>query len=141
MQFPASVSKSRAARLWDWSANPAAASLRSVAVLQLRPAVSGRVMFDGEDLTAMRSDTLRRMRRRVQLIFQEPIASLNPRRRVGDIVAEPLVIAGYRDAGRRQALVEEVLNAVGLDPAVVSACRMNSPAGNASASASPARWF
>jgi peptide/nickel transport system ATP-binding protein len=90
------------------------------AVLQLRPAVSGRVLFDGEDLTAMRGDALRRMRRRVQLIFQDPIASLNPRRRIGDIVAEPLVIAGYKDSGERQALVEEVLNAVGLDPAVVS---------------------
>jgi peptide/nickel transport system ATP-binding protein len=90
------------------------------AVLQLRPAVSGRVLFDGEDLTAMRGDALRRMRRRVQLIFQDPIASLNPRRRIGDIVAEPLVIAGYKDAGERQALVEEVLNAVGLDPTVVS---------------------
>jgi peptide/nickel transport system ATP-binding protein len=90
------------------------------AVLQLRPAVSGRVLFDGEDLTAMRGDALRRMRRRVQLIFQDPIASLNPRRRIGDIVAEPLVIAGYKDPGERQALVEEVLNAVGLDPTVVS---------------------
>src|SRR5215467_4612185 len=55
------------------------------AVLQLRPAVSGRVLFDGEDLTAMHGDALRRMRRRVQLIFQDPIASLNPRRRIGDI--------------------------------------------------------
>src|SRR5882724_12205517 len=90
------------------------------AVLQLRPAVSGRVLFDGEDLMAMRGDALRRMRRRVQLIFQDPIASLNPRRRIGDIVAEPLVIAGYKDSGERQALVEEVLNAVGLDPTVVS---------------------
>jgi peptide/nickel transport system ATP-binding protein len=90
------------------------------AVLQLRPAVSGRVLFDGEDLTAMRGDVLRRMRRRAQLIFQDPIASLNPRRRIGDIVAEPLVIAGHKDAGRRQQLVEEALNAVGLDPAVVS---------------------
>jgi peptide/nickel transport system ATP-binding protein len=89
------------------------------AVLKLRPAVSGRVMFDGEDLTAMRGETLRRMRQRVQLIFQDPIASLNPRRRVGDIVAEPLVIAGVRDPGQRQKLVEEALNAVGLDPAQV----------------------
>ena len=90
------------------------------AVLQLRPAVSGRVLFDGEDLTALRGEALRRMRRRVQLIFQDPIASLNPRRRIGDIVAEPLVIAGYKDSRERQELVEEVLNAVGLDPALVT---------------------
>jgi peptide/nickel transport system ATP-binding protein len=59
------------------------------------------------------------MRHRMQLIFQDPIASLNPRRRIGDIIAEPLLIAGYKDAKRRQELVEEVLSAVGLDPALV----------------------
>ena len=90
------------------------------AVLQLRRPTAGRVLFDGHDLTTMQGDALRQMRRRVQLIFQDPIASLNPRRRIGDIVAEPLVIAGHKDSGERQALVEEVLNAVGLDPTVVS---------------------
>ncbi len=89
------------------------------AVLQLRRSVSGSVLFDGEDLTAMRGEALRQMRRRVQLIFQDPIASLNPRRRIGDIVAEPLVIAGYKDARKRHELVCEVLSAVGLDPALV----------------------
>jgi peptide/nickel transport system ATP-binding protein len=90
------------------------------AVLQLRRAVSGRVLFDGQDLTAMQGDALRRMRRRVQLIFQDPIASLNPRRRIGDIVAEPLVIAGVKDPKQREKLVCEVLTAVGLDPGLVS---------------------
>jgi peptide/nickel transport system ATP-binding protein len=89
------------------------------AVLQLRKAVSGRVLFDGQDLTAMQGDTLRRMRQRVQLIFQDPIASLNPRRRIGDIIAEPLVIAGVKDAKKRQQLVHDVLSAVGLDPSLV----------------------
>jgi peptide/nickel transport system ATP-binding protein len=89
------------------------------AVLQLRKAVSGRVLFDGQDLTAMQGDTLRRMRRRVQLIFQDPIASLNPRRRIGDIIAEPLVIAGVKDPRKRQQLVHDVLSAVGLDPSLV----------------------
>jgi peptide/nickel transport system ATP-binding protein len=90
------------------------------AVLQLRRAVSGRVLFDGQDLTAMQGDALRRMRRRVQLIFQDPIASLNPRRRIGDIVAEPLVIAGVKDPKQREQLVSEVLTAVGLDPGLVT---------------------
>jgi peptide/nickel transport system ATP-binding protein len=90
------------------------------AVLQLRRAVSGRVLFDGEDLTAMGGEALRKMRQHVQLIFQDPIASLNPRRRIGDIIAEPLVIAGNKDAKRRQQLVDEVLLAVGLDPAQVA---------------------
>jgi peptide/nickel transport system ATP-binding protein len=89
------------------------------AVLQLRKPVSGRVLFDGQELTAMQGDALRRMRRRVQLIFQDPIASLNPRRRIGDIVAEPLVISGVKDPEQRRQRVCDVLGAVGLDPALV----------------------
>jgi peptide/nickel transport system ATP-binding protein len=90
------------------------------AVLQLRRPTSGRVRFDGHDLTAMQGDTLRQMRQRVQLIFQDPIASLNPRRRIGDIIAEPLIISGVKDPARRKQLVDEVLSAVGLDPALVA---------------------
>ena len=90
------------------------------AVLQLRRAVSGRVLFDGEDLTAMQGEGLRKIRRRVQLIFQDPIASLNPRRRIGDIIAEPLIIAGVKDTRERDERVADVLNAVGLDPALVA---------------------
>jgi len=89
------------------------------AILQLRRAVSGQVLFDGEDLSAMQGEPLRRMRRRIQLIFQDPIASLNPRRRIGEIVAEPLLIAGDTDQKKRQELVGEMLSAVGLDPALV----------------------
>ena len=89
------------------------------AVLQLRKAQSGKVLFDGNDLTAMHGDALRKMRQRVQLIFQDPIASLNPRRRIGDIVAEPLVISGIKDPQKREQMVSDVLTAVGLDPALV----------------------
>jgi peptide/nickel transport system ATP-binding protein len=89
------------------------------AVLQLRRVVSGRVLFDGQDLTAMQGDSLRKMRQRLQLIFQDPIASLNPRRRIGDIIAEPLVISGVKDPKKRQRLVSEILSAVGLDPGLV----------------------
>jgi peptide/nickel transport system ATP-binding protein len=78
------------------------------AVLQLRQAVSGRVLFDGQDLTAMQGGTLRKMRQRVQLIFQDPIASLNPRRRIGDIIAEPLVIAGVKNPKIPAVLVTAV---------------------------------
>src|SRR5258708_17179626 len=59
------------------------------AVLQLRRAVSGRVLFDGQDLTAMQGDALRRMRPGVQMIFPDPIASLNPKRRVRAILSRP----------------------------------------------------
>ena len=89
------------------------------AVLQLRKPVSGQVVFDGHDLTAMQGDTLRKMRRRVQLIFQDPIASLNPRRRIGDIIAEPLVISGIKDPEKRKQMVCDALTAVGLDPELV----------------------
>jgi peptide/nickel transport system ATP-binding protein len=89
------------------------------AVLQLRRAQSGKVLFDGNNLTAMHGDALRKMRQRVQLIFQDPIASLNPRRRIGDIVAEPLIIAGIKDPEKRKQMVSDVLTAVGLDPGLV----------------------
>jgi peptide/nickel transport system ATP-binding protein len=89
------------------------------AVLQLRKPVSGQVVFDGHDLTAMQGDTLRKMRQRVQLIFQDPIASLNPRRRIGDIIAEPLVISGIKDPEKRKQMVCDALTAVGLDPELV----------------------
>jgi peptide/nickel transport system ATP-binding protein len=89
------------------------------AVLQLRRAQSGKVLFDGNNLTEMYGDALRKMRQRVQLIFQDPIASLNPRRRIGDIVAEPLIIAGIKDPEKRKQMVADVLTAVGLDPGLV----------------------
>jgi len=89
------------------------------AVLQLGPVTSGRVLFREQDLTRMSPKQLRLMRRKLQVIFQDPIASLNPRRRIGDIVAEPLIIAGVTDAAQRERNVREVLMAVGLDPDVV----------------------
>src|SRR5215469_6037617 len=87
------------------------------AILQLTTPKVGSVRFDNVELTRLGRGALRRMRQRIQLIFQDPIASLNPRRRIGDIIAEPLRIAGVKDARKRQELVCEVLSAVGLDPA------------------------
>ena len=86
------------------------------AVLQLRPPTSGKVTFDGTELTGLNAEAMRRMRRRLQLIFQDPIASLNPRRCIGDIIAEPLIIAGVKDKAARDNKVREVMVAVGLDP-------------------------
>ena len=85
------------------------------AVLQLRAPKSGRVRFGGVELTTLDSAALRRMRQRMQLIFQDPIASLNPRRRIGDIVAEALIIAGVNDRRARDRRVRDMLSAVGLD--------------------------
>ena len=89
------------------------------AVLQLRRPTAGRVTFDGIELTGLDGKAMREMRRRLQLIFQDPIASLNPRRTIGDIVAEPLIIAGVSDRAERERRVREVLTAVGLDPDLV----------------------
>jgi peptide/nickel transport system ATP-binding protein len=90
------------------------------AVLQLSRPTAGKVVFDGIDLTRQTGERLRQLRRRVQVIFQDPIASLNPRRRVNDIVAEPLVVAGLGDRQERESRVRAVLKAVGLDPDLVA---------------------
>jgi len=86
------------------------------AVLQLRRPSGGTVTFAGTELTTLGGEAMRLMRRRLQLIFQDPIASLNPRRCIGDIIAEPLVIAGIADKAERARRVREVMVAVGLDP-------------------------
>ena len=88
------------------------------AVLQLRRPTAGKVTFDGIELTELDGEAMRLMRRRLQLIFQDPIASLNPRRCIGDIVAEPLIITGVSDRAERERRVREMLSAVGLDPDV-----------------------
>jgi peptide/nickel transport system ATP-binding protein len=77
------------------------------------------VIFDGVDLATLTGERLRRLRRRLQLVFQDPVASLNPRRRIGDIIAEPLIIAGVTDRAERARRVRAVLEAVGLDPDLV----------------------
>lgn len=93
------------------------------AILQLRRPNAGTVRFDSVDLTALSGEALRRMRRRVQVIFQDAIASLNPRRRIGEIVAEPLAIAGVGDPRWRESRVREMLAAVGIDPDLAMARR------------------
>lgn len=90
------------------------------AIMQLPPPTSGRVLFEGRDLAALSGQELREVRTRLQFIFQDPISSLNPRRKVKDIVAEPLRIWKRGTEAERQQRVAEVLDAVGLDPAVAS---------------------
>jgi peptide/nickel transport system ATP-binding protein len=86
------------------------------AMLQVPPPVSGRVLFEGRDLTSLHGEELRRLRPKLQMIFQDPISSLNPRRRVRDIVAEPLNIWELgRDKEERYAKAHEMLEVVGLD--------------------------
>jgi len=86
------------------------------AIMQLPPPVSGTVRFDGVELTALHGEALRRQRPRLQMIFQDPISSLNPRRPIRDIVREGLDIWSLGDKSARDAKVDEVLDAVGIDP-------------------------
>ncbi len=86
------------------------------AVMQLPVPTSGKVILNGKDLTALSGEDLRRERRDFQIIFQDPISSLNPRRKVSDIVEMPLVVMKVGTAEERAARVREVLTAVGLDP-------------------------
>jgi oligopeptide transport system ATP-binding protein len=85
-------------------------------VLQLLKPTAGSVRYDGRELTTMNKRDLRQMRREIQIVFQDPYASLNPRMTVGDIVAEPLVVhsVGTRRSRRRSA--EQLLEVVGFNP-------------------------
>ncbi|MCB9764902.1 MAG: ATP-binding cassette domain-containing protein [Alphaproteobacteria bacterium] len=87
------------------------------AILRLIEPTAGTVRFDGQDLAALSAADLRRFRRRMQIIFQDPYASLNPRMTVGDIVAEPIRTHGLADTDdAARARVAELLETCGLDP-------------------------
>ncbi len=87
------------------------------AILQLHKPTSGAVLFEGRDLTKLNSGDMRRTRRHIQMIFQDPYASLNPRMTVGNIIGEPLQIHNIVKGGKeRNERVEELLRVVGLNP-------------------------
>jgi len=86
-------------------------------ILQLERPTSGSVRFEGQDLTTLSPGALRAVRRRIQVIFQDPYSSLNPRMTVGQIVGEPLIVHRLvPDAGAQAARVQELLRQVGLLP-------------------------
>ncbi|MYA89677.1 MAG: ATP-binding cassette domain-containing protein [Boseongicola sp. SB0662_bin_57] len=87
------------------------------AILQLPRPTRGRVAFQSRELTNLSESEMRPVRRRLQVIFQDPVSSLNPRRKVRDIVAEPLDIAGFGTRNERYERVAEILTAVGMNPA------------------------
>ena len=87
------------------------------AILQLDRPTGGEVIFEGRDLTKTKGESLRRLRNRMQIIFQDPFASLNPRMTVGEIIGEPLKVYGLvPDKSTRQNRVAELLGQVGLFP-------------------------
>jgi oligopeptide transport system ATP-binding protein len=86
------------------------------AVIQLYKPSAGSVNFDGTELTELKGGNLRRFRRRMQMIFQDPYSSLNPRMNVKRIVGEPMAIHGLHSGKERDERVNYILNAVGLNP-------------------------
>ena len=86
------------------------------AIMQLPPPTSGSVVFDGEDMTKLSGQDLRRTRTSMKMIFQDPISSLNPRRKVEDLIAEGLNIWKIGSDQERDQKVDEMMAAVGLDP-------------------------
>ncbi len=85
-------------------------------ILQLYQPTSGSVKFEGQEITDLKGNALRRMRRKMQMVFQDPYASLNPRMSVGRIVAEPLVVHNIGTKKEREERVAELLELVGLNP-------------------------
>ncbi|HJM35387.1 MAG TPA: oligopeptide/dipeptide ABC transporter ATP-binding protein [Acidimicrobiales bacterium] len=86
------------------------------ALIQLPKPASGSVKHNLVELTDLSSEAMRRRRTDLQMIFQDPISSLNPLRKVEDIVAEPMKIWGPKDKSKQQEMVDNILDAVGIDP-------------------------
>jgi peptide/nickel transport system ATP-binding protein len=95
-------------------------STTAKAIIQLPPPTGGSVYFRGEDLTKLSHNDLRKMRTHLQIIFQDPISSLNPRRKIGQVIAEPLRVWGPSDKAEQKAKVATMLDAVGIDPDVAA---------------------
>jgi oligopeptide transport system ATP-binding protein len=89
-------------------------------ILQLEVPTAGEVHFAGRDLVELNRNEMRKARRHMQMIFQDPYASLNPRMTVGNIIGEPLTIHGMGDGESRKARVQELLRLVGLNPYFVN---------------------
>jgi oligopeptide transport system ATP-binding protein len=86
------------------------------AILQLYKPTGGKVIFDGKDMATLRGEEMRLMRRRMQMVFQDPYASLNPRMSVRDIIGEPLLIHKLGSNAERRERVAELMRIVGLNP-------------------------
>ena len=84
------------------------------AILRLIEPTDGEVWFEGEDITNISSEAMRKLRRNMQIIFQDPYASLNPRHTVEKIIGEPLLIHGMSSSKERKARIQELLEVVGL---------------------------
>jgi oligopeptide/dipeptide ABC transporter ATP-binding protein len=86
-------------------------------LIRLLDPTSGQVLFEGEDIAQRKGEGLKALHREMQMVFQDPYSSLNPRKTVGSIIAEPFVIHGlHKGEGERKKLVQELMDRVGLNP-------------------------
>jgi|GEM_PF-1951874 len=109
-------------------------------ILQLEKATNGEIWFDGHELNKLNKLQMRPIRQRIQVIFQDPYSSLNPRMKIGDIIGEPMMVHGIiTDAKARARRMRELLDLCGLNPAFADRYRTRCQVASASASASPGR--
>jgi len=86
-------------------------------LVRLLEPTSGQIVFDGEDVSTRKGDSLKALHREVQMVFQDPYSSLNPRKTVGSIISDPFAIHGlYKGEGERKKRVQELMDRVGLNP-------------------------
>ncbi|MFR9005886.1 MAG: ATP-binding cassette domain-containing protein, partial [Collinsella aerofaciens] len=98
------------------------------AIMHLDPPTSGKVYFEGRDISKMNKKELKAMRREMQFIFQDPYASLNPRMTIGEIISEPMVIHGIGTPEERIERVRELPDVSASIPSTSTATRTSSPA-------------
>lgn len=84
-------------------------------IIRLQDATDGQVLLEGKDVTYVRGKNLKKIRERMQIIFQDPYSSLNPRKSINDTIQEPLRYAGYKEKGALEAETQRLMNLVGID--------------------------
>jgi ABC-type glutathione transport system ATPase component len=110
------------------------------AVIRLYDPTEGTILFDGADITLAKGEQLRRLRARMQMIFQDPYASLNPRMTIGSMLEEPMRVHGLRRGREAQAEVRRLLDIVGLPPNAINRYPHEFSGGNDNVPASRVRW-
>jgi ABC-type oligopeptide transport system ATPase subunit len=108
-------------------------------LLRLEEPTSGTVRFDGTDITGLDRQGMRRFRKRMQIIFQDPYASLNPREKIRTLIGHALALHNIGKPGDREDRIVQLLEQVGCRPTTSTASRTSSRAGSASGSGSPGR--
>ena len=142
-RWTASVLPSARARRWAlWGESGCGKSTTgNCGIIRLLDPSGGEVLFEGKDISKMSPKELKPLRRDIQMIFQDPYSSLDPRMRVFDLIAEPFRANEHlSDEERADKAVCRLMDVVGLPEEYLAVSRTSFPAASASASALPARW-